>query len=63
MDRTTFFFYVIMYVYGFSLMIWAAFYDKAPTKKTKNASFIGLFVLGLTLIYFFYVLLTIGITS
>lgn len=63
MDITTFFIYLAMYIYGFSLTIWAIFYDKKPTKTTLNASIFGLIVLILTLFYFFYVLLTRGIIS
>lgn len=56
MDLKTFLFFVAMYIYGFSLMIWAIFFDKRPTKKSVLASKIGLVVLSLTLFYFFYVL-------
>ncbi|CUI17959.1 hypothetical protein PNK_2363 [Candidatus Protochlamydia naegleriophila] len=62
MDITTLIVYIAMYIYGFSLMIWAIFLDKHPTKKTKNAGIFGLIVLLCTLVYFFYVLWTIGIT-
>lgn len=61
MDRTTFFLYLAMYVYGFALMIWALFYDKNPTKKSLKASKIGMICLLATLLYFFYVLIFIGI--
>jgi hypothetical protein len=62
MTQTTFFVYIALYIYGFSLMIWALFFDRNPTKKTRIASLLGLTVLSLTLFYFFYVILTIGIT-
>lgn len=54
MDRTTFWIYVAMYLYGFPLMIWAAYFDKHPTQTSLKASKIGLIVLSLTLIYFAY---------
>lgn len=63
MDTKTFFIYVIMYIYGFSLTVWAIFFDKNPTKKSRNGAIIGLVGLILTLFYFFYVLLTIGIST
>lgn len=50
-----------MYIYGFSLTIWAAFFDKQPTKKSKNFAIFGLIVLILTLFYFIYVLWAIGL--
>ena len=56
MDRTTFWIYIAMYSYGFPLMIWTAYFDKNPTQKSLKASKIGLIVLSLTLIYFFYVI-------
>lgn len=62
MDRTTFFVYIAMYVYGFSLMIWAIFFDKRPTKKTYYGAIFGLIGLLLTLIYFFYAIWKFGIT-
>lgn len=61
MDLKTFFVYLAMYAYGFTLTIWAAFFDKRPTKKSRRAAKIGLGLLILTLVYFFYVLGTIGI--
>lgn len=61
MDKTTFFIYIAMYIYGFSMMIWAIFFDKHPTKKSIKASKIGIYALIATLFYFFYVLITIGI--
>lgn len=56
MDKTTFWIYLAMYMYGFPLMIWAIFLDKHPTKTSLKAAKIGLFLLSLTLLYFFYVL-------
>lgn len=61
MDIKTFFIYLAMYAYGFSLMTWAIFFDKRPTKKSKNAAKIGLGCLILTLFYFGYILITQGI--
>jgi len=61
MDFTTFIIYIIMYIYGFGLMIWAVFLDKQPTKKTRRFAIFGLIALILTLFYFFYVLITIGL--
>jgi hypothetical protein len=43
-------------------MIWAIFFDKRPTKKTRYGAILGLIGLILTLFYFVYVLTTIGIT-
>jgi hypothetical protein len=63
MDTKTFLIYVAMYMYGFSLMIWALFFDKYPTKTTLKGAKFGLIALSLTLLYFLYVLLTIGITN
>ncbi|CAF22735.1 unnamed protein product [Candidatus Protochlamydia amoebophila UWE25] len=62
MDIATFYIYIAMYVYGFSLMLWAIFFDKRPTKRTRNGAIFGIFALICTLFYFFYVLATIGIT-
>lgn len=56
MDITTFWIYLAMYLYGFPLMIWAIYFDKHPTRKSLLAAKIGLAILLLTLIYFFYVL-------
>lgn len=61
MDLTTFIIYVIMYIYGFSLTIWAIFFDKSPTKKTYYGAIIGFIGLILTLFYFFYVLWFYGL--
>lgn len=52
-----------MYMYGFSMMIWAAFLDKNPTKKSLKAAKWGLVALGVTLLYFFGVLGFYGITD
>ena len=62
MDTKTFLVYIVMYVYGFSLTIWAIFFDKNPTKKTLIGAKFGLIVLILTVCYFVYVLWTIGLT-
>jgi hypothetical protein len=62
MDITTFLFYIVMYIYGFSLMIWAIFFDKRPTKTTRYGAIAGLIGLILTVFYFIYVLWTIGLT-
>lgn len=61
MGLKTFLIYIAMYLYGFSLMIWAIFFDKRPTKKSKFAAKVGFFLLLLTLIYFGYILITQGI--
>jgi hypothetical protein len=63
MDYTTFVVYLVLYVYGFSLMIWALYFDKRPTKKSLMASKLGLAGLSLTLLYFFYVIWTFGLHS
>ena len=63
MDTTTLIIYIAMYVYGFSLTIWAIFFDKRPTKLSLIASKIGLAGLILTVFYFVYVLWTYGITE
>lgn len=62
MDMTTLLFYLGMYIYGFSLSIWAVFFDKHPTKKSRNGGIFGLAALSLTVIYAIYVLLKDGIT-
>lgn len=61
MDKTTFFIYIAMYLYGFSMMIWAIFFDKHPTKRSIRASKIGIGALIVTLFYFFYVIIALGI--
>ncbi len=61
MDRTTFLIFLGMYIYGFSLTLWAMFFDKHPTKKSVKVSTFGLIGLILTLFYFFYVLYMGGI--
>lgn len=53
--------FTLMYIYGFSLMIWAIFFDKRPTKTSVNASIFGIFVLITTLFYCAYQLWTVGI--
>lgn len=62
MDMQTFIIYIVMYVYGFSLTLWAIFIDKRPTKRSYYGAIAGLIGLILTLFYFIYVLWTIGIT-
>lgn len=61
MDFSTFIVYIAMYLYGFSLTIWAIFFDKHPTKRSRNGAIFGLIGLILTLFYFFYVLWAFGI--
>lgn len=61
MDTSTLIIYIIMYIYGFSLTLWAIFFDKNPTKKSFYGAIIGLIGLLLTLVYFFYVLWNFGI--
>ena len=61
MDIQTFIIYIVMYLYGFSLTIWAIFIDKRPTKKSYYGAIIGLICLLLTLVYFFYVLWAFGL--
>jgi len=63
MDVNTFLIYVVMYLYGFSLTLWAIFFDKRPTRRSYYGSILGLAGLLLTLIYFVYVLWTYGLTS
>jgi hypothetical protein len=61
MDTTTLIIYIVMYIYGFSLTIWAIFFDKRPTKKSRNGAIFGLVGLILTLFYVIYVLWTVGL--
>lgn len=61
MDITTLLIYLAMYAYGFGLVIWAIFFDKHPTKMSRNGAIFGLIALCLTVVYFVYVLITIGI--
>lgn len=61
MDVKTFLIYIAMYLYGFSLTIWAIFFDKRPTNKSRNGAIAGLIGLVLTLFYFFYVLSKYGL--
>lgn len=61
MDTKTLTIYMVMYLYGFSLMIWALYFDKHPTKKSLKAAKWGLIGLLLTLVYVVYVLSTVGI--
>lgn len=61
MDITTLLFFLAMYVYGFSLMIWAIFFDKRSTKTSVTASKIGLTLLILSVFYCVYVLWTVGL--
>lgn len=62
MDAKTFLIYIAMYIYGFSLTIWAIFFDKNPTQRSRNVAKYGLAALILTVFYFVYVLWTIGLT-
>lgn len=52
MDLKTFLFFLAMYIYGFSLMVWAIFIDKHPTKTSRNAAIAGLVIMLLTLVYY-----------
>jgi hypothetical protein len=61
MDVTTLLIYIAMYIYGFSLTIWAIFFDKRPTKRSRNGAIFGLIALILTVFYVIYVLWTIGL--
>jgi hypothetical protein len=61
MDVTTILFFLGMYVYGFSLMIWAVFFDKHPSRISVKASIVGLVVLTCTVFYFIYILATVGV--
>lgn len=61
MDAKTLIIYIVMYIYGFSLMIWAIFFDKRPTKRSRNGAIAGLTALILTVFYVIYVLWTAGI--
>jgi hypothetical protein len=63
MDTSTLMIYLAMYIYGFSLTIWAIFFDKRPTKRSRNGAIFGLIALILTVFYFVYILWTIGLTS
>ena len=62
MDINTLLIYSAMYVYGFSLMIWAIYFDKRPTKLSVKAAKFGCLCLILTMFYTVYVLATRGIT-
>jgi hypothetical protein len=61
MDVNTLIIYIVMYIYGFSLMIWAIFFDKRPTKRSRNGAIAGLIALILTVFYVIYVLWTAGL--
>lgn len=54
MDTTTLIMFLIMYLYGFGLTLWAIFLDKHPTKSSLRAAKLGLFGLILTVIYFIF---------
>lgn len=54
MDSITLLVFLVLYAYGFSLMIWAAYFDKRPTKLSVKAAKWGLFGLILTLVYFLF---------
>ncbi len=62
MSITTLVIYAIMYIYGFSLMLWTIFWDKRPTRLSRNAGITGLLALLVTLAYTIYTLWTVGIT-
>lgn len=53
MDLTLLFF-TALYMWGFTLTLWAIFIDKHPTKLSRNSSVFALIVLILSLIYFFF---------
>ena len=53
LDRTMIIVLLVMYAYGFSLMIWAIYFDKKPTPKSVKAAKWGLAGLIATLLYFF----------
>ena len=61
MDIKTLLFFLAMYIYGFSLMIWALFFDKRPTKTSLMVSKWGLIALILTVFYCIYALWTVGL--
>ncbi len=61
MEMTTLLVYIAMYLYGFPLMLWSIFYDKNPTKLSRNFAIFGLTVLISTVIYLIYVLVTAGL--
>jgi len=61
MDKATLLLYLAMYIYGFSLTIWAIFYHKYRTNTTRNVAIGGLIGLILTVFYVIYALVTIGI--
>lgn len=61
MSTTTFWVYIAMYIYGFSLTLWSIFFDKHPTQTSLKVGKFGLFALALTLFYFIYVIWTYGI--
>ena len=63
MDIKTLMIYIAMYLYGFGLIIWALFFDKRPTKRSRNGALFGLIALSLTVIYVIYVLWTFGIQN
>jgi drug/metabolite transporter (DMT)-like permease len=54
MDKTTLIIFLCMYVYGFSLTLWAIFLDKRPTPKSLKAAKWGLFGLLLTVAYYLF---------
>lgn len=61
MDVQTLIIYIVMYIYGFSLMIWAIFFDKRPTKRSRNGAIFGIIALIFTIFYVIYVLWTVGL--
>lgn len=54
MDFVTLIVFLVLYAYGFSLMIWAAYFDKRPSKLSVKAAKIGLVVLICTVLYFLF---------
>ncbi len=58
MDMTTLMIFLCMYLYGFSLTLWAIFIDKHPTKLSVKAAKWGLCGLLLTVLYFIFTFAT-----
>lgn len=54
MSRGTLVLFLIMYAYGFGLMLWAIFLDKHPTALSVKAAKFGLAGLILTVLYFIF---------
>lgn len=54
MSLTTLLIFIAMYIWGFSLTIWAIFFDKYPTKTSRYASIFALCALIASLLYFLF---------